>query len=100
MSQGAIKPAHRLARPLHRNGKPAQPKILERAQLTDFYYFHSAEKPPQSMFNTVLLLLLRRFSRVRLCDPVDGSPRGSPVPGILQARALEWGAIAFSGSTL
>ena len=32
-----------------------------------------------------------------LCDPIDGSPPGSPVPGILQARTLEWGAIAFSG---
>ena len=31
-----------------------------------------------------------------LCDPTDGSPPGSPVPGILQARTLEWGAIAFS----
>ena len=31
-----------------------------------------------------------------LCDPRDGSPPGSPVPGILQARVLEWGAIAFS----
>ena len=30
-----------------------------------------------------------------LCDPRDSSPRGSPVPGILQARTLEWGAIAF-----
>ena len=28
-----------------------------------------------------------------LCDPIDGSPPGSPVPGILQARALEWVAI-------
>ena len=31
-----------------------------------------------------------------LCDPIDGSPPGSPIPGILQARTLEWGAIAFS----
>ena len=31
-----------------------------------------------------------------LCDPIDGSPPGSPLPGILQARVLEWGAIAFS----
>ena len=31
-----------------------------------------------------------------LCDPTDGSPPGSPVPGILQARVLEWGAISFS----
>ena len=31
-----------------------------------------------------------------LCDPIDGSPTGSPVPGILQARILEWVAISFS----
>ena len=31
-----------------------------------------------------------------LCDPIDGSPPGSTVPGIIQARVLEWGAIAFS----
>ena len=31
-----------------------------------------------------------------LCDPRDGSPPGSPVPGILQARTLKWVAIAFS----
>jgi len=32
-----------------------------------------------------------------LCDPIDGSPLGFPVPGILQARTLEWVATAFSG---
>ena len=32
-----------------------------------------------------------------LCDPIDGSPPGSSVPGILQARTLEWVAISFSG---
>ena len=31
-----------------------------------------------------------------LCDPIDGGPPGSPVPGILQARTLEWVAICFS----
>ena len=31
-----------------------------------------------------------------LCDPIDGRPSGSPVPGILQARTLEWVAISFS----
>ena len=31
-----------------------------------------------------------------LCDPTDGSPPGSPIPGILQARTLEWVAISFS----
>ena len=33
-----------------------------------------------------------------LCDPIDDSPLGSPVPGILQARTLEWFAIAFSNA--
>ena len=33
-----------------------------------------------------------------LCDPIDGSPPGSPVPGILQARTLEWIAISFSNA--
>ena len=31
-----------------------------------------------------------------LCDPIDSSPPGSPIPGILQARTLEWVAISFS----
>jgi len=33
-----------------------------------------------------------------LCDPIDGSPPGSPAPGILQARILEWVAISFSNA--
>ena len=33
-----------------------------------------------------------------LCNPIDGSPTGSPVPGILQARTLEWVAISFSNA--
>ena len=33
-----------------------------------------------------------------LCDPIDGSPPGSPVPGFLQARTLEWVAISFSNA--
>ena len=33
-----------------------------------------------------------------LCDPIDGSPPGSPIPGILQARILEWVAISFSNA--
>ena len=35
-------------------------------------------------------------SCLTLCDPIDGSPPGSPVPGILQARTLEWVTISFS----
>ena len=33
-----------------------------------------------------------------LCDPIDGSPQGSPIPGSLQARTLEWVAISFSNA--
>ena len=46
--------------------------------------------------SAMLLLLLSHFSRVRLCDPIGGSPPGYPIPGILQARTLEWVAISFS----
>ena len=48
--------------------------------------------------NHMLLLLLSRFSCVRLCNPIDGNPPGSPVPGILQVRTLEWVAISFSNA--
>ena len=37
-------------------------------------------------------------SCLTLCDHIDGSPPGSPVPGILQARTLEWVAISFSNA--
>ena len=37
-------------------------------------------------------------SCLTLCDPIDGSPPGSPIPGILQARTLEWFAISFSNA--
>ena len=39
-----------------------------------------------------------RQSCPTLCGPIDGSPPGSPVPGILQARTLEWVAISFSNA--
>ena len=37
-------------------------------------------------------------SCLTLCDPIDGSPTGSRIPGILQARTLEWVAISFSNA--
>ena len=37
-------------------------------------------------------------SCLSLCDPINGSPPGSPVPGILQARTLQWVAISFSNA--
>ena len=43
-----------------------------------------------------VLLLLSLQSCLTLCDPIDSSSSGSAVPGILQARTLEWVAISFS----
>ena len=54
-------------------------------------------KHMSTICSLLLLLLLSRISRV-LCDPVDGSPPGSAIPGILQARTLEWVAISFSNA--
>ena len=57
--------------------------------------------PPGKLNSTVVLFaaaakLLQ--SCPTLCDPTDGSPPGSPVPWILQARTLEWVAISFSNA--
>ena len=49
----------------------------------------------------ILFFLMReecKESCPTLCDPIDGSPPGSPFPGILQARTLEWVAISFSNA--
>ena len=59
---------------------------------------HSRQLEKALLLSCSLLLLLSRFSRVQLCDPTDGSPLGSSVPGILQARTLEWVAISFSNA--
>ena len=45
-----------------------------------------------------VLLLLSHLSCVQLCVPMYNSPAGSPIPGILQARTLEWVAISFSNA--
>ena len=56
------------------------------------YTYHS-----ESSYLLLLLLLLKSLqSCPTLCDPIDGSPLGSSVPGILQARILDWVAISFS----
>ena len=50
----------------------------------------------QESFLTAAAAAKSLQSCLNLCNPIDGSPPGSAVPGILQARTLEWGAIAFS----
>ena len=52
----------------------------------------SSFEPPAAAAAKLLQLCLT------LCDPIDGSPPGSSVPGILQARTLEWVAISFSNA--
>ena len=48
------------------------------------------------LFNTLSAAAAKLFqSCPTLCDPIDGNPPGSSVPGILQARTLEWVAISF-----
>ena len=53
------------------------------------------EMMPENFPNPAAAAAKSRQSCPTLCDPVDGSPPGSPVPGILQARTLEWVAISF-----
>ena len=61
------------------------------------------EKAQTNFLATPMLLLAAAAAKslqscLTLCDPIDGSPPGSPVPGILQARTLEWVAISFSSA--
>ena len=51
------------------------------------------------MFNMLIIAAAKSLqSCPTLCDPIDSSPRGSPIPGILQARTLKWVAISFSNA--
>ena len=52
----------------------------------------------RSLLLTIAAAAKSLQSCLTLCDPRDGSPPGSPVPGILQARTLEWVAISFSNA--
>ena len=54
--------------------------------------------PPSIQHYSAAAAAMSLQSCPTLCDPIDGSPPGSPVPGILQARTLEWVAISFSNA--
>ena len=64
------------------------------------YAFTNIFPSPQSLTTTILLCLYAVAKWLQscptLCDPMDGSLPGSAIPGIFQARLLEWVAIAFS----
>ena len=55
-------------------------------------------KPSSQWVLFVVVVVKSLQSCPTLCDPIDGRPPGSPVPGILQARTLEWVAISFSNA--
>ena len=66
---------------------------------------YSKEKPDIRNRNPRTLSIFPASAAAKLlqscptpCDPIEGSPPGSPVPGILQARTLEWIAISFSNA--
>ena len=60
--------------------------------------FSSLNKTPMTLAGGAAAAAKSRQPCPTLCDPIDGSPPGSPVPGILQARTLEWVAISFSSA--
>jgi len=65
--------------------KPAPPAFRYFLQVSIYKYMYTATAESLQSCPT-------------LCDPIDGSPPGSPIPGILQARTLEWVAISFSNA--
>ena len=67
---------------------PQDPSDSFPQELTLYTMIHSAAAAAAKSLQSCLTL----------CDPIDGSPPGSPVPGILQARTLEWVAISFSNA--
>ena len=66
---------------------------------------HRLDKVSNSEINNNLLFISETAAAAKslkscptLCDRIEGSPPGSPVPGILQARTMEWVAISFSNA--
>ena len=80
-------------------------KVLKKTNFAPDLPGHQAEKPGRWTLDQIVRHSFNQKEGIHakslqlcptLCNPIDGSPLGSPVPGILQARALEWVAIAFS----
>ena len=73
------------------------------ARILEWFAISSSKGSSQPLFEPMFLVSTAAAAKLlqscpTLCDPIDGSPPGSPVPGILQARTLEWVAIAFSNA--
>ena len=65
--------------------------LFSNLPMTRMYYYYYKE-------DVTMCCAVSLQSRPTLCNPIDGSAPGSPVPGILQARTLEWVAISFSNA--
>ena len=70
------------------------PTLLDSFPIQPLHYRVSSNTV---LYNAAAAAKLRQ-SCLTLCDPTDGSPPGSAIPGILQARTLEWVAISFSNA--
>ena len=80
-------------------GQPQAPTTIGAASLNPFIPFvlsQISSEQPQAAHAAAAAKSLQ--SCPTLCDPIDGSPPGSLVPGVLQARTLEWVAISFSNA--
>ena len=79
-------------------------RLETKSMSISLYRNHNSTKTDIWEYNVLLIHTLvaaaaKSFqSCPTLCDPIDGSPPGSPVPGILQARTLVWVAISFSNA--
>ena len=73
-------------------------KSLSRVQLLATPWTVAYQAPPSMAFSAAAAAAKSLQLCPTLCDPIDGSPPGSPVPEILQARTLEWVAISFSNA--
>ena len=78
-----------------RNPESYSPNGLRESDMTERLSMHARQK---SLNKNKVAAAKSLQSCPTLCDPIDGSPPGSRVPGILQARTLEWVAISFSNA--
>ena len=84
--------------PQRNTGRPCHSSVQTRATQIVLPSLQVTQHPVRMVTNVSSPTTKSLQSCPTLCDPTDGSPSGSPVPGILQARTLEWVAISFSNS--
>ena len=88
--------------------KKVIPRVIGKNPSHSFFtllIYSEAQSPYKSLLHSITMVLVGAAATAKslklcptLCDPIDSSPPGSPIPGILQARILEWVAISFSSA--